>query len=220
MAKKLLNEATVRRFQSLANISPINEMSYKEEKEDKMEEGLEEAEMTPEQAKQKYSEKMGEYENLRRARDIQDPNDPDLMAIEKEMKALKALFKESTLEETYLEADEEPGDAPEMPEMEDEMGESMDVDLTEEEAQMIIELGEKLAAAMGEGEPEMPDEMDAPPMPDDMGGEEDELMETLSEIDYVPSQGEIVNEVARRVARRLAEAQKAEKRMNEALGRK
>lgn len=220
MAKKLLNEAVVRRFQSLANISPINEMSYKEEKEDKMEEGLEEAEMTPEQAKQKYSEKMGEYENLRRARDIQDPNDPDLMAIEKEMKALKALFKESTLEETYLEADEEPGDAPEMPEMEDEMGESMDVDLTEEEAQMIIELGEKLAAAMGEGEPEMPDEMDAPPMPDDMGGEEDELMETLSEIDYVPSQGEIVNEVARRVARRLAEAQKAEKRMNEALGRK
>ena len=50
--------------------------------------------------------------------------------------------------------------------------------------------------------------------------EEDELMETLSEIDYVPSQTEIVNEVARRVARRLAEAQKAEKRMNEALGRK
>jgi len=27
MAKKLLNEAVVRRFQSLANISPINEMA-------------------------------------------------------------------------------------------------------------------------------------------------------------------------------------------------
>ena len=40
MAKKLLNEAVVRRFQSLANISPINEM-YKEEKdEEKMEEAM------------------------------------------------------------------------------------------------------------------------------------------------------------------------------------
>ena len=65
---------------------------------------------------------------------------------------------------------------------------------------------------------------DAPEMPEMMEeeeiNEEDDLMETLSEIDYVPSQTEIVNEVARRVARRLAEAQKAEKRMNEALGRK
>ena len=167
MAKKLLNEAAVRRFQSLANISPINEMSYKEEKEDKMEEALEEG--------------------------------------------------EETLEETYMEADEEPEAAPEMPDPEemDMAGEGMDVELTEEEAQMLIELGEKLAAAMGEGEEEVGD---APEMPE-MGGE-DELMETLSEIDYVPSQGEIVNEVARRVARRLAEAQKAEKRMNEALGRK
>jgi ABC-type Zn2+ transport system substrate-binding protein/surface adhesin len=55
MAKKLLNEAVVRRFQSLANISPINEMYHKEEKEeekmeevkhddeDKMEEAVEEA---------------------------------------------------------------------------------------------------------------------------------------------------------------------------------
>ncbi len=86
----------------------------------------------------------------------------------------------------------------------------------------MIALGEKLAAAMGDAdEPEMEmddaPEMDAPEAP---MMEEDDLMETLSEIDYVPSQTEIVNEVARRVARRLAEAQKAEKRMNEALGRK
>ena len=49
----------------------------------------------------------------------------------------------------------------------------------------------------------------------------EEMMEDMLEgINYIPSQGEIVNEVARRVARRLAEAQKAEKAMNEALGRK
>ena len=188
MAKKLLNEAAVRRFQSLANIKPINEMasSYKrddEEKEEKMEEGVYEAEHGEEKEK---------------------------------------------MQETYMEADEEPDAAPEMPEMDDapemEAGADLDdVELTDEEAEALIALGEKLAAAMGEAGEEM--EMDAPEMPE-MDAEEapmmeeDELMETLSEIDYVPSQTEIVNEVARRVARRLAEAQKAEKLMNEALGRK
>ena len=38
MAKKLLNEVVVRRFQSLANISPINEMYNKRDEEEKMEE--------------------------------------------------------------------------------------------------------------------------------------------------------------------------------------
>ena len=180
MAKKLLNEATVRRFQSLANLKPINEMAGmmqagKDEEEEKMEEGVYEAEE--------------EKENL---------------------------------EETYTEADEEPEAAPEVPEMDDapemEGGADLDdVELTDEEAEALIALGEKLAAAMGDAdEPEM--EMDDAPEAPMM--EEDDLMETLSEIDYVPSQAEIVNEVARRVARRLAEAQKAEKRMNEALGRK
>ena len=48
MAKKLLNEAVVRRFQSLANLKPINEMaSYKrDDEEEKMEEAKEESEET------------------------------------------------------------------------------------------------------------------------------------------------------------------------------
>ena len=120
------------------------------------------------------------------------------------------------MEETYMEADDDPAD-----DMEMDMPGGEDVDLTDEEAELLIALGKKLEMAMRDDEPEM--DMGDEPM--DMGGEkemmeEDELMETLSEIDYVPSQAEIVNEVARRVARRLAEAQKAEKRMNEALGRK
>jgi hypothetical protein len=190
MAKKLLNEATVRRFQSLANLKPINEMSYKEEKEEeKMEEGMYEAEKE------------------------EDPEDRAARVGDRNMPVKEA---------------EEPEAAPEMPEMDDapemEAGADLDdVELTDEEAEALIALGEKLAAAMGEaGEEEAPEmEMDdAPEAPEAPMMEEDELMETLSEIDYVPSQTEIVNEVARRVARRLAEAQKAEKRMNEALGRK
>ena len=189
MAKKLLNEAAVRRFQSLANITPMNEMasSYKrDDEEEKMEEGMYETEK---------DEKEEDPED--RAARVGDRNMP------------------------VKEADEP--EAPEMPEMDDapemEAGADLDdVELTDEEAEALIALGEKLAAAMGEGGEEM--EMDAPEAPEAPAMGEDDLMETLSEIDYVPSQTEIVNEVARRVARRLAEAQKAEKLMNEALGRK
>ena len=172
MAKKLLNEATIRRFQSLANISPINEMR-------------------------------------------------------------------SSIEEAYLEADEEPEAAPELdapeaseeaPEMpmdsDEDMGEGGVMELTREEAELLAKLGdmarEELEGMDGDEKPEMdaaPDEMadapEAPEMEDEMPMEE-----ALAGINYIPSQGEIVNEVARRVARRLAEAQKAEKKMNEALGRK
>ena len=191
MAKKLLNEATIRRFQSLANISPVNEMKSYMRDDDKKKEEMEEVKHGDEE-KEKMEEAVYEAEED-----------------EKKME-----------EGAYMEKDEDPADA-EMGDM--DMGEGMDVDLTDEEAQVLIELGEKLAAAMGDGadDMDMPDmePMDGDEEPEEVM-EEDELMETLSEIDYVPSQTEIVNEVARRVARRLAEAQKAEKRMNEALGRK
>ena len=176
MAKKLLKEAVVRRFQSLANISPINEMySYnetEEEKEEEMKEGMYEAE----------EEVAGE------------DMDAEMAPVE-------------------MDAGEE--------EMAGEDAMSMDdVELTDEEAQALIALGDKLSSAMGDAaedvvmDDEEPKAMDAPE-------EEEEMMEALSEIELAPStKSEIVNEVAHRVARRLAEAQKAQKKMNEALGRK
>jgi len=162
MAKKLLNEAAVRRFQTLANMKPINEMYHKRD-EDMMEADEPEMDMDAE------AEDMGEKE----------PMDMDA----------------------------------EMPE---EGGMEGDLELTDEEAQAIIELGQKLQAAMG-GEEEM-DDMEMEDEEEDMG--EEEIMEALRGINYQPSRNEVVNEVAKRVARRLAEAKKAEKRMNEALGRK
>lgn len=182
MAKKLLNEAAVRRFQSLANISPLNEM-YKEEKEEKkMEEGnysMEEDEM---------KEYMTEQEDDMPADDMEAGMD----------------------------------------DMDADMGEGMQ--LTEEEAEVLIELGKRLEAEMGAG---MEDEpmADEEPM-DDMGaeapeGEGDEevldemdIMEALAGISYIPSQSEVVNEVAQRVARRLKEAKLHESKLNRALGRK
>lgn len=182
MAKKLLKEAVVRRFQSLANISPINEMySYnetEEEKEEEMKEGMYEAE----------EEVAGE------------DMDAEMAPVE-------------------MDAGEE--------EMAGEDAMSMDdVELTDEEAQALIALGDKLSSAMGDAAEDvvMDDEepmADEEPKAMDAPEEEEEMMEALSEIELAPStKSEIVNEVARRVARRLAEAQKAQKKMNEALGRK
>ena len=53
---------------------------------------------------------------------------------------------------------------------------------------------------------------------DDMN--EEDLMEALRGISYVPSQGEIVNEVAQRVARRLKQAKLHEAKLNRALGKR
>ena len=175
MAKKLLKEATVRRFQRLANVAPINEMYHKRDEEEKMEEA----------------------------------------------------YMEGEDEEVMKEEEEE---APEAPEAEMDMGgeeEAMDGDLelTDEEAQAIIDLGNKLQGAMGDdkdmdmaGDDMAGDDMAG----DDMDKEDDgeELMEALAGIEYVPSQGEIVNEVAKRVARRLKQAKLHEAKLNRALGKR
>lgn len=165
MAKKLLKEATVRRFQRLANVAPINEMYHKRDEE--MEEGM--------YAKRDDEEVMKEEE----------------MDMDKE-------------EPMDMGGEEEAMDG--------------DLELTDEEAQAIIDLGNKLQGAMGD-EPEMKMD-DEEPM--DMGGEEEgeELMEALAGIEYVPSQGEIVNEVAKRVARRLKAAKLHEAKLNRALGKR
>ena len=171
MAKKTLNEAVVRRFQRLANLSPINEMYHKRDEE--MEEGM--------------------YKR----------DDEEVMKEEEEME---------------MDADMDAEEAPEA-EMEMEADMDGDLELTDEEAQAIIDLGTKLQGAMGDEAPEM--EMgDEEPM--EMGAEEGEedLMEALAGINYVPSQTEVVNEVAKRVARRLNAAKLHESKLNRALGRK
>ena len=158
MAKKLLNESTIRRFQRLANMKPINEMYHK--------------------------------------------RDDEMMEAEEEEMDMDMGAEEAPMDDMEMDA-EEPAEM------------DGDLELTDEEAQAIIDLGEKLKSAMG-GEEDMGD-MDMEDDEEDMG--EEDIMEALRGIDYQPSKSEVVNEVAKRVAKRLAEAQKAEKRMNEALGR-
>ena len=176
MAKKTLNEAVVRRFQRLANLTPINEMYHnRDEDEEVMKEEEEELEM--------------------------DAN-----------------------AEMDMGAEEVPEEAPEM-DAEAEM--DGDLELTDDEAQAIIALGSKLEAAMGGmegmGDMEVDAEVDAE-MPDMEAGPEmdaeEELMEALRGITYTPSRTEVVNEVAKRVAKRLKTAKLHESKLNRALGRK
>ena len=181
MAKKTLNEATIRRFQKLANVAPIHEMNYKRDED--MEEGM-------------YNKRDDEMEegmyNKNEEYMTEQEEDADLADDPKgEMDAM----------------DDMPADD------EGAMDDS-DLELTDEEAEAIIALGQKLEAAMGD------DDMGAVADMDDTDMGEEDLMEALRDISYVPSQGEIVNEVAQRVARRLKAAKLHEAKLNKALGKR
>ena len=183
MAKKTLNEATIRRFQKLANVAPIHEMNYK--RDDDMEEGM-------------YNKRDDEMEE-----GMYNKNEEYMTEQEEEGTEL---------------ADDPKGGMDAMDDMPaDDEGamDDGDLELTDEEAQAIIDLGAKLEAAMGEDDMGAGAEMDAGDM-----GDEDDLMEALRGITYVPSQGEIVNEVAQRVARRLKAAKLHEAKLNRALGKR
>ena len=168
MAKKTLNEAVVRRFQRLANLTPINEMYHNRDEDEVM--------------------------------------------------------KEEEEEEMDMEAGAEMEmDAEEAPEMDAEAEMDGDLELTDDEAQAIIDLGSKLEAAMGGMEDMDMGGEEAPEMEMDAGGDmdaEEELMEALRGISYTPSRTEVVNEVAKRVAKRLKTAKLHEAKLNRALGRK
>ena len=176
MAKKTLNEATIRRFQKLANVAPIHEMNYK--RDDEMEEAM-------------YN-KNEEYMTEQEEEGAELADDPK----------------------------GETGAMDDMPADDEGAMDDGDLELTDEEAQAIIDLGAKLEAAMGMDDMDAGAEMGAD---DDMGGDdmgEEDLMEALRGISYVPSQGEIVNEVAQRVARRLKAAKLHEAKLNRALGKR
>ena len=128
------------------------------------------------------------------------------------------------------EAGEENMDAPEGEEM--DMGGEDELELTQGEIQAIADALPALqaiaSAADGEEEGDMDMDAEEPMALDasDEAGAEDEdaaadaIMEALSGISYEPSQSEIVNEVAQRVARRLQAAKLHEAKLNKALGRK
>jgi len=177
--KKLLNEATVRRFMGLAGMdakivsNAINEMASMYEEEEEL--GAEEPSGLP----------------------AEEPGMSDMEMDDAE--------------------GEEMGDA--------EGVVNLDQDLVDDlmaAKETIIAVADALGGGEApEGEPEMAPDMPAEePMgdPADMEDEEDEEM--LEGVDLQLSEDEIVQEVARRVAKRILQAKKAKAQLDEALGRK
>ena len=190
MSKKLLSEAQVRRFQSLASIKPLVEM-YNEEKEEPMEEAMHEEEVDEGYAMKRDEEPMAEEMEDDGDVDVDmgaDGEDDDDVEIEEEMveKAQMAMKDLQALVDALggeAGAMDDAPEAPEMPAMDDAPDMGDDADKEDDEDDALLELA-------------------------------------LEGIQYQPSQKEIVKEVAKRVARRLVEAKQAQAKLNEALGKK
>ena len=137
------------------------------------------------------------------------------------------MSNEAMYEEDLMEEEDEELDV----EMEDEAGDA-DVEMDEE---VLMRIKKNLKALEDDLAPlvdqvEGGEDMEEPEMDMDMGDDEEDDMDMdaeLEDVDVEPTEDEkeemeeqIVNEVARSVAKRIVEAKRAHKRMNEALGRK
>ena len=157
---------------------------------------------------------MGDY-NYKRDEPMQEEMEPEMEEMEPEMDEME----------------------PEMEEMEPEMEEKAELEGpvggSEAKEEMAADVIKAVAGALGldididmedgEAEPEM-DEMEPEmdemePEMDEKDAEEEDVMKEMSEVNLALTEDEIVNEVARRVAKRVVEAKRAHKKMNEALGR-
>ena len=143
---------------------------------------------------------------------------------------LKAYLNEEQTDEAYMEDGDE--DAPEADGDDDieVTTDEPDADTGEEAMDLLRQIYDMIKPQVepeAEEEPEMDMDMGAeePPAPaaDEPAGEEEdekEIMElALEGVDYIPSKEEVVNEVAKRVARRIKEAKEAQTRLNRALGK-
>jgi|MDSZ01.1.fsa_nt_gb hypothetical protein len=192
--KKLLSEAQVRRFMGLAGIRPLNEMTSGALDEVDLEEKRRKTEEMHGDDKKQMKE-MGNYKE-------DDMNEMAAYKEDDEMEGDVDVEMEESLVDEFKDAVETikkveaalSGGA--MEDEEDEEEDDMDMDMDKEEDDMEMDDKEE------EGDEDMAD-----------------LEEELMEVDMELTEDEIVSEVARRVAKRIVEAKRAHKKMNEALGR-
>ena len=188
--KKLLNEATVRRFMGLAGMES-NLVSNKL------------TEMYGSKMEEKYMDEDLYEEEEDEALPPEGEEKPELDG--PEVDAGPKMDDEGDLDEPEMDMDDEP-------EMDDDVREisAEDVETLEQLADKLPDIVAKLA---GEGgmmgdEPEMDDEAEVM--------EEDEVLEG---VELELSEDEIVQEVAKRVAKRILKAKRAKAQLDEALGR-
>ena len=205
--KKLLSEAQVRRFMGLAGINPLNEMSH-HKKDDEMHEM---------RGSMKKDDEMREMRGDMKKDDEMHEMRGD-MKKDDEMREMRGdMKKDDELHEQEEPEMDEPGDA------DVEMDEEDLADVKSALDMLQDKLGPLLAQAeggdMGDEDMDM-DMKDDEDMDMDMKDDEDmDMDKELQEVDMELTEEEIVNEVARRVAKRIVEAKRAHNKMNEALGR-
>tara|TARA_Y100000592_G_C5445166_1_gene305614 strand:+ start:79 stop:642 length:564 start_codon:yes stop_codon:yes gene_type:complete len=182
---KLLAENTIRRFMKLANVDTMTDNFISENfKEENLEEEVEET-----------NEDINEQE--------EEINEEDEIEVELEEAAEDE--EGPAMDDDEMEAD--------MADLGDEGGEEMgaaDMSLTEEEARLLIDLGERLSAAMG-GAPEDAPEMDGAADLDselDLGDEEEEPAKAYMESMTASEQESLVSEILKRVTKRLVAAKR------------
>ena len=190
MRKKLLSEAQVRRFQSLASIKPLNEMdsSYKKhDDEDKMEEMA----YKKDDLEENLYEEEALYEEEEGDEDMDEADvEMDEELVQKFMDAVDTMKEVADVLGGEVGGDMDMGG--------DEPADDMDMGDDEEP----LELGADDAEPAGEKD------------------EEEMLQEALRGINYIPSKKEVVKTVAKRVAKRLQEAKHAQARLDRALGKR
>lgn len=196
--KTLLEEGTVRRFMKLANMEAVG-TGFVNEMYNKDDEDLEEG-----RGRMKDDE-----DAMREEVELEERGMPP-MADDEEMP------EETEMEVDDLEIEDEGEESEEEVDMDaSDMGE---LTLSDEEAQVFLKVAEKVRAAMDAAAPA--EELPAPDM--GMGDEEDMSVELDAEAEPVepadaeeemeeeePMMEDMVNEVARRVARRLNEMKKS-----------
>ena len=194
MAKKLLSEAQVRKFMGLANLDANLSSNFLNE-------------MYGEPAKRDDEEmEEGMYKMKRHD--------------EEKMKEEIVNEEEVVTEEEEMDVEMDMDAAPEGGDIEGDA----DVELDEDEVAEAKSAMEKVQAVLdklmagGSGEPEMDDMAAEKPPMDDM--DMDDEPEMMSEVELELTEDEIVQEVARRVAKRINEAARAQKKADKLLGRK
>jgi len=193
--KQLLSENTVRRFMKLASIGTLTDQ-FITESDDIVDTDTDDEAATGPNFTSDADTADGSLEEVEIDQDLED------------------LFE--ALEEEL--PDEEPAGAPDLGavDAEAEIGADADMDataepameeadmsLSQEEAEVLIELGRRLEAAMGEGDPEAEEPVEEPveePAEAPIG---DEAAPEGPEEDEAPLQEKLVNEVLRRVTKRI-----------------
>ena len=192
MSKKLLSEAQVRKFMGLANLDANLSSNFLTEMYGKEEE-------------------MEEGYKMKRDDEMKE----EVVNEEEEME-MDAEMADMDMPDAAPEGGEDLGDA-----------DGADVELDEEEVQEASAAMEKIQAVlsklMGGAAPEMDEEPPAEEPEMEMDAEmemDEEEPEMMEDVNLQLSEDEIVQEVAKRVAKRINEAARAQKKADRLLGRK